>query len=298
MFDHRVGSDFRLARVGVRNATTFTGFCEYHDRKLFREIDFTPGQTLDPANKRQAVLLGFRALACEYWKKLTSRLFYRRLLDCQHRHDLGALRALLGLDLDDAELVLTNHDETLQIVKGLDYAIHRMGRWFASLESQLRNDGLHLSHNELFEIRTEPLVAAASVFTPWPSAYNIPGSSYPPQPSSNLYDVAVTVLPFPDRTWVSFLVHRRWAPQLKSHLDALSHAEPLGTGVALSKLLLLHCENLAFAPSLVEALSPAMQQSLCKAFRASIDRPVSIAEAPNIDFFRLPAPATEVNSAR
>jgi hypothetical protein len=153
MFQHRVGSVFRLERIGVREASTFTGFCEYHDRELFRDIDFSPTRTFDPEDKRQAVLLGFRALACEYWKKLNSRLFYRLLFDCQRRHDRAGLKALLGFDPGNIEAILENHAEIGRMLKGFGYAINRMSSWFSSLLLQLRQGRLHLSHHEVLKYR-------------------------------------------------------------------------------------------------------------------------------------------------
>jgi hypothetical protein len=290
MFEYRVGSSFRLERIGLREATTFAGFCGYHDRELFREIDFGTTRIFDPTDKRQAVLLGFRALACEYWKKLTSRLFYRRIFDCQRRGDTAGLKALLGFDLESTDEIITNQAETGRMLKGFDYAVKRMEGWFASLLIQLRRNSLHLSHHEVFEIPGPPLVAAAAAFTPYLEFYR-PEETSRREPYSHLYDAAITVLPTGDRTWVSFLVHRRWAAHFKEYLHTLLNYESLKLPVTLSKLLLLHCENVAFAPSLFANLSADMQHHLCSMFQASIERPVSITEVANINFFQIPGPA-------
>jgi hypothetical protein len=144
MFQHRIGSKFRFERVGVRDATTFTGFCAYHDCEIFRDVDFSSTQTFDPCDKRQMVLLGFRALACEYWKKLNSRLFYRTLFECQRGNDLAGLIKLLGHDPGNAKAILENHAETRQMLKEFDYAVDRMGRWFTSLTTSYSRFRDHL----------------------------------------------------------------------------------------------------------------------------------------------------------
>ena len=288
MFQHRIGSAFRLERIGLRDATTFAGFCDHHDRELCREIDFNSIRTLDPADKRQAVLLGFRALACEYWTKLNVRLFYRRIFDCQRRKDTAGLKTLFGLDSGNVEEILANQTEIGRMLSGFDYAIKRMERWFASLLVQLRQNKFHLSHYEVFEIAGPPLVAAAAVFTPYLEFYNPDAPASRPEPYSHLYDVAITVFPARERTLVSFLVHRRWATHFKGYLNTFLNYEGLGFPVTLSKLLLLHCENVAFAPSLVAALSAEVQNHLCSIFQASIDGLVPIAEVADVNFFRLP----------
>ncbi len=50
---------------GVRTATTFTGFCEKHDRETFRPIEVAPFQ----ACQQHAFLLGYRAVAKEFYAK-------------------------------------------------------------------------------------------------------------------------------------------------------------------------------------------------------------------------------------
>jgi hypothetical protein len=288
MFQHRIGAAFRLERIGLRDATTFTGFCGYHDRELFREIDFSPMRTLDPTDKRHAVLLGFRALAFEYWSKLTVRLFYRRIFECQRRRDTAGLQKLFRLDPGNMEEVFANQTEIGRMLKGFDYAIKRMERWFASLLVQLRQNNFHLSHYEVLEISGPPLVAAAAVFTPYLEFHRPEAPTSRPEPYSHLYDVAITVFPARERTLVSFLVHRRWATHFKRYLHTLLNYEGLGVPVTLSKLLLLHCENVAFAPSLVATFSAEVQNHLCSIFKASIESPVSITEVADVNFFQLP----------
>jgi hypothetical protein len=87
---------------------------------------------------------------------------------------------------------------------------------------------------------------------------------------------------------VSFLLHRRWATHFKQYLHILHAYQPLGLPVTLSKLLLLHCENVALAPSLVATLSADMQHHLCSIFQSSIERPVPITEVADVNFFQLP----------
>jgi hypothetical protein len=58
--------------------------------------------------------------------------------------------------------------------------------------------------------------------------------------------------------------------------------------VAFSKLLLLNCENVAFAPPFVAALSAGMRHHLCEVFQASIEGLIPITEVADVNFFQLP----------
>ncbi|WP_176525723.1 SEC-C metal-binding domain-containing protein [Priestia megaterium] len=55
-----------LSDKSKNKATTFTGFCDYHDTKLFREIEV---KDFDPKSNEQKFLFGYRALALELHKK-------------------------------------------------------------------------------------------------------------------------------------------------------------------------------------------------------------------------------------
>lgn len=52
-------------KVGINEASTFYGFCKYHDNKIFEDIDVKDIHI----NKRTAFLLGYRAFVREYYTK-------------------------------------------------------------------------------------------------------------------------------------------------------------------------------------------------------------------------------------
>jgi hypothetical protein len=54
-----------VRKIGLRKASTFPGFCTKHDYELFQPIE-KQGAVLD---KRSALLLSFRAVCMEYFKK-------------------------------------------------------------------------------------------------------------------------------------------------------------------------------------------------------------------------------------
>src|SRR5918992_4068383 len=61
-------TDGRLAPelIGIKKASTFTGFCSYHDHMLFRPFETGRYESLEQAS----FLLGYRALCLEVFKKL------------------------------------------------------------------------------------------------------------------------------------------------------------------------------------------------------------------------------------
>jgi hypothetical protein len=51
--------------IGVNNASTFTGFCNFHDTKTFEPVEKRPFE----GNEQQVFLLGYRALCRELFMK-------------------------------------------------------------------------------------------------------------------------------------------------------------------------------------------------------------------------------------
>ncbi len=60
-------SGVRFEKVGRNKATTFTGYCGFHDNSIFAPIDFGDDRIFDIENNAQLSLLTLRAIAKEYW---------------------------------------------------------------------------------------------------------------------------------------------------------------------------------------------------------------------------------------
>ena len=67
--------------LGVNRASTFTGFCSKHDNLIFSPLEDRPFT----GSKEQCFLLGYRALAREYFTKLSAK----SLSDIHRQGDRG-----------------------------------------------------------------------------------------------------------------------------------------------------------------------------------------------------------------
>jgi hypothetical protein len=72
---------YPFKRIGLNQASTFTGFCERHDAELFRPLETIPFT----ASKEQLFLLAYRALA----KELYAKRFAVRLEPFLRKGDVG-----------------------------------------------------------------------------------------------------------------------------------------------------------------------------------------------------------------
>ena len=68
-----------VRRIGISNASTFTGFCGFHDNQTFEPIEKYPFQS----NQQHTFLLGYRAICKEVFQKKAEMelLSFRRSLD-------------------------------------------------------------------------------------------------------------------------------------------------------------------------------------------------------------------------
>ena len=83
----------RFKKMGVNKASTFAGFCKYHDNALFEPIDNEP---VEPQN-RQIALYAYRSLCREYFVKENAVTVISRMKDHPELNAEG--RALLQTSL-------------------------------------------------------------------------------------------------------------------------------------------------------------------------------------------------------
>lgn len=82
---HLLGDNARIARIGINEASTFRGFCSAHDDEIFAPVDRSP---IEPT-PRNAALLGYRALAREFFVKHVQMLGFHEDLGLPPLEELG-----------------------------------------------------------------------------------------------------------------------------------------------------------------------------------------------------------------
>jgi len=76
-------------RVGINNATTFTGFCENHDASLFRPIEVTPFDS----QPQQFFMHHYRAVSLAYYTRAyKSKILEKAYTENSKRDDVGSLK--------------------------------------------------------------------------------------------------------------------------------------------------------------------------------------------------------------
>jgi len=86
-----------MTKTGIKEASSFKGYCAFHDELIFRPIEQVP---LKPSDREQAALLFLRAISYEYAAKRKvaniHRMLKNMISDNSNEHFFDHLDALVG----------------------------------------------------------------------------------------------------------------------------------------------------------------------------------------------------------
>lgn len=284
MFRHDKSTLLKLQRIGRKRASVFTGFCQYHDTRLFREIDFGASVRFDPASDRQRCLLALRAASRTYWAKYNQMLFNTSALRLCRESRIGALQELLNLDTNDAaswaKYALVRIPPRLL---GVQRAKARLERTYKSLLHQATIGKYHLFDNLVLSIDSKPVAAAAEVFNP---EFDLLGRRIgTTQLNEDVADVACSVFYLAGKTWCTMSYHRRFKDKLLGWRNQFEGMHPTLFGDVLAKLLVIHFENAAFSPMRIDKMPPSEVATMEQVFRTTINGAVPYTSVPHLHLF-------------
>jgi hypothetical protein len=165
------GGHSYMDSIGVRKATTFTGFCEFHDTTIFRPIevyDYTPG------NKEQEFLFAYRALAKEYYTKTENYISTKRLYEIITNNDFESMRKYIN----EGYIVSPSHLAELQEfyflnLKGYSSALEMYERYRAGMNINIQNHDFHAIKTQVIVFPTMSRLAVSSLIN---IAYDLEGN--------------------------------------------------------------------------------------------------------------------------
>ena len=229
---------------GIRNASTFTGFCTKHDNEIFAPLEKAPFT----ATREQCFLLAYRALARELYLKTNTRIHYEgRLphfanqLGLDHPFVLGAATFTQGTA--DAEKGLSSHKR--------DYDRYLLASDHSGINSYV------------LELAAPPPVMCSGAFIPEHTFTGKPLEAFPNRSSTR--QTEMTVSSFADTRGQGFIVFA-WLDDPKGYaaqfVDSLcTIADPDATGPLL-RFMFEYCENVHIQPSWWSNLSDPTQRAL------------------------------------
>jgi hypothetical protein len=235
---------FDLKPTGRKIATTFDGFCSYHDTELFKSIENEPEIT-DIHNDQHLFLHSYRSFAIAYHRKLEEEKLYE------------------SKDPDIHKIINNKYDryQKIAVFEGVKAAIND----FKIPKKKI--DDLMLSKNysglEYMAIEypyTAP-VGCASFITP----HSLPnGKMIQMDPYSRFQSsILTTILPFSDRTVVIFAAFPddKLACNFLDRIDQIKHE--VKQQKFLSFFIFAGAENVVVSPNYIDKNSLSWRRNYC-----------------------------------
>lgn len=222
--------------VGVKKATTFTGFCRHHDNELFEPID-----DHDPEpSRKNAGLLAYRALAREMYLKQTAVATFRKVLSDKRRRPMNGLRVDLWL-------------------KGNENGLRQLKPHHSVFETAIQRGDWSEFDYLWIEFSGTPAVGACGAIFP---EFDFAGQQLQRLDRTPLDFLAINVMAR-DKGATAVLPWPRSNEACRLFVESLRRLPHERLGDAVVTLLFEHIENTAFAAAWWNGLGPMLRRALC-----------------------------------
>lgn len=251
--------------VGVNSASTFFGFCSFHDTSIFSEIE--NNDYIE--NQEQNFLYAYRACALEFVKKQESSCFHQNLRKF--------------VTLPNQDLILKN------VQKGLEDLTDILD-FFSNELIKIRNErDFNIINTKIFKLSYESLIAVNSIFN---LKYDFKGkrindlTDFSKRPSP----LFLNVFPQNGKTiillsWLSIdtEIYHDILVQLESYKN-------LEVEKFFSNLIITECENFYISPIKYKSIPAKIRKLLVSKFIETTASPRNqdyLSENPPVNLFRV-----------
>lgn len=284
MIDRDDSGAFAFVSIGRNRATTFTGFCSEHDQRLFAPIDLGKGTGIDALTLEQRVLFMLRATAMEYWKKMVDEKRCRWILAALRKREYREASRLVGMPQERVQALVENGgcDTYEAYLSGISKAVENLKETFESLLYQVKKRKYALTITRHYPLTSAPRVAVSSAFTP---DYDFRGHEVVNYRNPRVPFVALTVLPMGKSSHILLGVHRRFRPAVLPYLKQLDDMSEQERKVAVSRMIILHCENAVFSPEHIDSFRRADRDYISETFGATLHDKLPYRNLKPVNFF-------------
>lgn len=234
-------AEISFTRVGINQATTFTGLCSQHDNDIFRPIDDAQPDVNEPSH---LFLLAYRAVLREFHVCLQNAIRFQSTY--QKRTEVG-----LSPGTEPCNFGMFATDHLINAYESYEYK-RRFDEFY------LNSEWSHLHHRIIVLENQPPTIAVSSMF------------SLDDYDAAETPRVTLSVFPVNDCVIVAFSALTNDFPFVDRHLDRILAADGAFQKYLLSKLILQSCENFVLAPAYFDALAEDRKVALRDYFVGTI----------------------------
>ncbi len=255
----------KLKYEGRNRASTFSGFCAFHDNQIFREIDFVSGNIPDSFEDRQKVLFFLRAISLEGWKKQNIVNSIGQIATALEENDYQKISELLSLPTGSAEDIIKNPDAIIWSLRGHAKGLEDVEGVEGSINWQLRNKKYHMTTTHHFKLNLHSAVAIASGISP---LWDLEGVSLygGPMPGieQRMAHMSFTLFAKNNETHILFSFLKKdksiFEPLMVQFDGLLNNQQVLAKKI--TEFSLENCENIVFSPAFIDSLTPEQKEEL------------------------------------
>ncbi|MBC7458501.1 MAG: hypothetical protein H7235_09495 [Bdellovibrionaceae bacterium] len=256
----------KLNYTGRNVASTFPGYCSFHDTHVFKEIDFDEKNVPDTLSSKQMIIFFLRAISIEGWKKQSIVNSMKDLSLALEKNDFKKISEILEISFEMAKEVIVNPDAIIWSLKGHVQGLKDMQELMGTLLWQIANNKFHGTINYHWKFSSGSNIAVASGVSPlWDTkGKKLYASIRGPGLEEKMCHVGITIFEFGGQTNVLMSCLKKDHEVLKelfSQINDLSKNES-EFKTWLTEFILENCENVVFRPSFINKLSPDQKNEL------------------------------------
>lgn len=266
MIGHNIGSDYGLEvemkPEGRKKATTFTGFCGYHDGTIFHPIenfDYTVG------NKEQEFLFAYRALAKEYHSKISVKEISLKCLEYIRNKEFDKLSTTFENNKPSDEHIQFMNKMFLENLYGTNDSTDRLERYRKDMNSFLDTSNFNQILTDVFTFNEEYHIAVSGLTF---IEKDLLGNTVNDISDYNkvIYPLFITVIPQDGKTYVLLSYFER-SKRRYSFIDRQIKPKDIETQkVILSNIIINYIENFAVSPIRWKNINKTRQKEIYKRF--------------------------------
>lgn len=235
--------ELKFKKVGKGKATTFTGFCGYHDNKIFSPIE---NYDFIKENKEQQFLFAYRIIAREYYAKIHSKNICEKFMEALENPQKEIINGCPLQFLDSYTLEECKIRQE-QLLKSTNYDIRDLNFYKKILNKSLKEEKFEVINTYCLEFDVKCGLAVAS----WcylTQDLNVKVINDTFDYKEKMRPLLITIFPQNNKTYILLSYFNEDKHKFKAFINQFKNLEEDKKKIAISNLIVFNCENFVFSP--------------------------------------------------
>ncbi len=263
IIEYNGGNEVAFKPISRNEASTFTGFCNYHDNQLFQLIDFQEKNIISTMSQKQIVLFHYRTVCLEYWSKLNMKkalFFLKNTISRKNKRSLVKIFPFLASE-KSIDWEFPNINELESHLTALSAGIKDVKPYYDSTKDQIKKNKIRTIKGAHFKIDSPAKFAISSFTTP---TCDFKGNMINDLSEEVVHYIGLNIFPYKNETHVILTWHEGSNyTELKNQILNLTGNDQK---IQLSKFILANCENIVFSPKLTDTFDQTQKERIKKIF--------------------------------